>query len=215
MDKQVYDVFIGHLDREDKDSALAYAISLLESETISIETLYEELLAPSLLSFVCKLEDQEICIWREHTRTSIIRTILEASYPFIIKRKALVTKKNQRVIVVCPQEEYHEIGAIMATNYFSLAGYEAQYIGANTPREQIISAVKALTPDYLALSVTNYYNLFTTKKTIEAIREQYPNVKIIIGGQAFNYENALDQLSFDFHITNVKDIFKMAEEAKK
>ncbi|MFA5467204.1 MAG: cobalamin B12-binding domain-containing protein [Candidatus Izemoplasmatales bacterium] len=215
MDKQLYDHFIDLLEIEDKDGALNYVLTLLETEKISIEVLYEELLAPSLLQFSCKLEDQEICIWREHTRTSIIRTILEATYPFIVKRKKTVPVLRKKVIVVCPQEEYHEIGAIMATNYFSLAGFEAQYIGANTPKEQIISAVKALKPDYLALSVTNYYNLFTTKKTIDEIREQYPHVKIIVGGQAFMYHNALDQLTYDHHIIKVQDIFLLAEEAQK
>jgi methanogenic corrinoid protein MtbC1 len=214
MDKKYYDEFMGFLDQEDKDQALSYAIQLLETEKLSLEELYEEILTPSLVHFSCKLEDQEICIWREHTRTSIIRTILEASYPFIINRKTEVTKLLQKVIVVCPQEEYHEIGAIMAAHYFSLAGYNAQYIGANTPKEQIISAVKAINPDYIAFSVTNYYNLFTTKKTLEALHEQFPSVKIIIGGQAFEQPNALEQLTYDFHIKTLKAIFSLKKEAK-
>ena len=124
----------------------------------------------------------------------------------MIQKKSAKSDNPKRVLIVCPQEEYHEIGAIIATNYFLLAGYDARYIGANTPTPEILSAIKALKPDFIALSVTNYYNLFTTKKLTEAIKAQFPDVKIILGGQAFTHPKATDQLLFDIHIQQVDDI---------
>ncbi len=215
MERKLFDEFMDILDREDKDGAMTFVFGLLESERLTIEELYEELLTPSLTQFACKLADAEICIWKEHTRTSIVRTILEATYSYISKRKAGVPQLGKSVLVVCPQEEYHEIGAIMATHYFLLTGFQAQYIGANTPKEEIISAIRALKPDYLALSVTNYYNLFSTKKLTETLKENYPGVKIIIGGQAFLQEKATDQIHYDIHIRSLPDIFALSEEAKR
>jgi methanogenic corrinoid protein MtbC1 len=63
-------------------------------------------------------------------------------------------------------------------------GYKVKYIGANTPSSEIESAVKIMAPDYLALSITNYYNLIYTKKLLERLRQSYPQLKIILGGQA-------------------------------
>jgi methanogenic corrinoid protein MtbC1 len=209
MQNAHYDTFISYLEKEDKNQAVQYALSLLEQKILTIEALYEDILAPSSHFFACKLKDQAICIWKEHTRTSIIRTILEATYPYIIERTSAVNKRNRKVVVVCPQEEYHEIGAIMATHYFILAGFDAQYIGANTPKEEIISATRVLKPDYLALSVTNYYNLFTTKKIVEEVKRDYPHVTIIIGGQAFSQKGATEQIPFDIHLEHMKDIFTL------
>ncbi len=210
MQKNYYSNFIKLLGKEDKDQTLFFVLDLLEKGILSIEEVYSTLLSPSLINFACDLDDQEICIWKEHTRTSIIRTILEATYTYVVKRKPEVKSKNKKIIIVCPQEEYHEIGAIMVSNYFSMAGFDAQYIGANTPKSDILSAVKALKPDYIALSVTNYYNLVITKKITDSIKSDFPNVKIIIGGQAFRQKGALDNVVYDYHIDTIEEIFTLA-----
>ena len=56
-----------------RDQAITYALSLIESKQMDIETLYQDLLAPSLTLFQCDVADEDICIWKEHFRTSIIR----------------------------------------------------------------------------------------------------------------------------------------------
>ncbi len=206
MSKSHYDTFIRHLDEEDKEAAVRYAWNLLDKGDLSVEKLYLDFIKPSLNNFSCTHEDKDICIWKEHRRTSIIRTILEISYFFVMKRRQNIPKAGQSVLVVCPEEEYHEIGAIIATHFFTLNGYDASYIGANTPKEQITKAVQTFKPDLLALSVTNYYNLVTTKKTINALKDAYPKLKIVIGGSAFHSLNARNQLDHDFYIDDLNKI---------
>lgn len=214
MNKTYYNQFIKYLDSEEKDKAISYALKLIEENKISLEECYLDLLSASLTNFECLEEDEEICIWKEHTRTSIVRTILEATYPYVIKRKENVKDKKKSIVVVCPSEEYHEIGAIIVSHYFALAGYHSLYIGANTPKSEIISAVKSIQPDYIALSVTNYYNLVVTKKITEEIKANYPNVKIIVGGQAFFHPGALNQVKYDFHLTDFNQIATIEEVQK-
>lgn len=204
-----YEPFLKLVNEENKDEAMTYVLNLLKNKKIELYDLYDFFLRPVLNEFVCSSEDEEICIWKEHVRTSIVRTILESTYPYLIEIKKSVPKNNQKVVVVCPSEEFHEVGAIIVTNYFSLAGFDAQYIGANTPKNDILSAVKALKPDYLALSVTNYYNLVVTKQITEQVKGLFPNVKIIVGGNAFNKPGALDHLVYDYHLTHKEDIFKL------
>ena len=203
-----YPKFLDLVNHENKDEAMLYVLDLLKEKKIELYDLYDFFLRPVLNEFVCNSEDEEICIWKEHVRTSIVRTILESTYPYLIEVKKTVKPNNQKVVVVCPSEEFHEVGAIIVTNYFTLAGFDAQYIGANTPKGDIVSAVKALKPDYLALSVTNYYNLVVTKQITEQVKGLFPNVKVILGGNAFSKPGALDHLVYDYHLKTKEDIFK-------
>lgn len=204
-----YPKFLDLVNHENKDEAMLYVLDLLKEKKIELYDLYDFFLRPVLNEFVCNSEDEEICIWKEHVRTSIVRTILESTYPYLIEVKKTVKPNNQKVVVVCPSEEFHEVGAIIVTNYFTLAGFDAQYIGANTPKGDIVSAVKALKPDYLALSVTNYYNLVVTKQITEQVKGLFPNVKVILGGNAFSKPGALDYLVYDYHLKTKEDIFKL------
>ncbi len=204
-----YPKFLDLVNHENKDEAMLYVLDLLKEKKIELYDLYDFFLRPVLNEFVCNSEDEEICIWKEHVRTSIVRTILESTYPYLIEVKKTVKPNNQKVVVVCPSEEFHEVGAIIVTNYFTLAGFDAQYIGANTPKGDIVSAVKALKPDYLALSVTNYYNLVVTKQITEQVKGLFPNVKVILGGNAFSKPGALDHLVYDYHLKTKEDIFKL------
>src|SRR6056297_757753 len=105
-----YKHFIDLLDKEEKDKAVLYIHKLLK-ENISIVDIYQDYLIPALAKYECDSDHEEICIWREHTRTSIIRTILESTYPYLINAQK-EKKIDKFVVMACPQEEYHEIGAI-------------------------------------------------------------------------------------------------------
>lgn len=212
--KKLFTKFILILESENKDDAVEFILEAMQNQELSLEELYQDVLTPSLTEFSCNLDEQEICIWKEHTRTSIIRTILEATYPYVIKRKKLVKKANKKVVVLCPSEEYHEIGAIIVSNYFTLAGFDSMYIGANTPKNDIISAVKALNPDYIALSVTNYYNIVVTQRITAEIKKNYPNVQIIIGGQAFLQKGSTANIQYDYYFKSPDDILSLIKGVK-
>ena len=212
MNNQDYKTFYKLVENEDKDQSLLFILDLYEKGK-PIKEIYENYLVRVLNDFKCELEDKEICIWKEHTRTSIVRTILESSYKFLIDQKQKDNKKS--ILVMCPQEEYHEIGAIIATNYFTLFGFNAKYIGANTPSDDIISAIKVMKPNYIALSVSNYYNIVVTKKLTERIRNIYPDLKIIVGGQAFADPEKLKQIDYDYCLNSYEAIKDFSLEHKK
>lgn len=206
--------FMDILASEDKEKAVQFAIGLLESNEVNIETLYMELLAPSLTHFFCTEQDEDVCIWKEHTRTSIIRTILEISYLFILKTMPKKKAHAKKIMVLTPAFELHEIGAIMNTHFMLLEGLNATYIGANTPKQEILSAIRAYQPDYIALSVTNPYNLIVTKQTTEDIRRFFPDVKIVLGGQAFAHLDASLGISYDYLLHTFEDLKSFAKDVR-
>lgn len=210
----LYAEFVRLLESNDRAEAIRYALSKLESGEIDIVTLYSELLAPSLNDMVCH-EDEDTCIWKEHVRSSLVRAIIESCYPHVL-REAMAGRKDlggERVLVVCPTEEYHELGARMVADFFTLAGYEVTFIGANTPRRVILSATRHVRPKYLAMSVTNYYNLFDARQVIDAVREELgADVKIIVGGSAFlRNEDAASEVGADIELHTFDDILSLSK----
>lgn len=193
------------IQQQDKEKAYQASLDALEKKEITVIELYEEVLRVVLYDIDCKENDKE-CIWREHVKSAIVRSIIEGSYKYVIEESSKVAKRNKRALIVCPSEEYHEIGAKMAHDYFLMNGFSTTFIGANTPLDVILNAVTFVNPDYIALSVTNYYNIINAKKIVKEIKKIKEDVIILAGGQAFNQVDALATCAVDGHIKSFDDI---------
>ena len=184
----LYDEFISYLNSEDKDQCVRFVLSHLEKQSIDVTTLYNQILTPAMYADFCTEKEQEICIWKEHVRTSIVRTIIECGYPYIIKERNTKygSSSKGRAVVVCPPGELHELGARIVADFFTLCGFNVTFVGANTPQSDIISAIKYVNPAYIAISITNYYNLVSTRRLIIKIRDMKvgTSFRMILGGQA-------------------------------
>lgn len=183
-----YEEFINLLDSGNKEETVEYTLSRLKNRNTDIVTLYTKILGPALNSWKCDHEKSSLCIWKEHIRSSIVRTIIECSYPYVLKERKEVykLKSNKQVAVVCPPYELHEIGIRMVADFFALAGYNVTYVGSNTPISCFIEALESTYYEYVAIGVANYYNLFKTQKLVEKIKQISPETKIIVGGLAFD-----------------------------
>lgn len=212
----IYDKLINLLDLEDKESAVSLILSSIEDKKIDILSLYTDVLAPSLNNMKSNLEDDGVSIWKEHVRSSIIRTIIECCYPYVIREKHEIYKNENygKVIIICPPEEYHEIGARMASDFFTLCGYETIFVGSNTPKDEFLKAIDYINPKYLVISVTNYYNLVAVKGTIEKIRSSSKQkLNILVGGYAFkNNPEAIKSVDADKFIDSFEDIRNLQKE---
>jgi len=197
-----------HIREENRESAVKEALRLLDSKETSIIELYEDALAPSLHEIDCQDGDNE-CIWKEHVKTAIVRTIVELCYPYVLQESKKTKPKGKKTLVVCPTEEYHEIGAKMAHDFFLISGYNSTFIGANTPLQVILNAVEFTTPNYIAISVTNYYNIVHAKRIVKAIKAVNDKVVILAGGQAFKDQYSLAAVGADFHVTSFESIQKL------
>ncbi|HPG43347.1 MAG TPA: cobalamin B12-binding domain-containing protein [Acholeplasmataceae bacterium] len=212
MNHALFNEFLSLLKQEDKPGAVNYALKLIKENKVTLEELYLHILAPSLIYFQCQEKDEDICIWKEHFRTSIIRTILESCYQYVLERTKDIKKNNIKIVVLTPAFEYHEIGAIMNTHFMMLEGFDAHYIGANTPKVEILSAIRAYHPDFIALSVTNPYNIVVTKQTTDEIKRFFPEVGIILGGQAFKEAQNIEHLTYDYILNSLDDLKQFAKK---
>lgn len=204
------------LETENKEKAVEYALALLNDKKIDVIALYSEILAPALNNMYCSLSDKNVCIWKEHVRTAIVRTIVECCYPYVIdKRNKDNTAEKGTAVILCPPEEYHDLGARMVADFLTISGYNAVFVGSNTPYSDFYNAVEKIKPDLIAISVSNYYNLVVTKKIIEDLRKKTDS-KIIVGGYAFsmNSDNAF-MVGADYYAETFENIKNIVEKEAK
>lgn len=187
----LYDEFRALLDAEDKEGCVRFALSRLEAGDLEIVDLYEGILTRGAREQYCTVRERSLCIWEEHVRTSIIRSVLECCFPYLmnVRRARLGDESRGCVLVVCPPEEYHELGARMTADFFTLCGFDVTFVGANTPQEDIVEAVRALQPVYVGVSVTSSYSLVAARRTIQHLIDVRSHMggsfKIPVGGEAF------------------------------
>nr|MDO8086348.1 cobalamin B12-binding domain-containing protein [Candidatus Sigynarchaeum springense] len=205
--------FMKLLDEEDKEKCINWALDQL-GRGLKVADLYINVLAPSLNAIVCQEKNESMCIWKEHVKTSIVRSIIENAYPFVLKQRDTnkhAKNKDMEVLVICPPEETHEIGARMVADFFTMAGFKTIFIGSSTPSASILSAIETTKPRYVAISVSNPYHLFKTRQIIAEIKKAAPaGVEIIIGGSALkDRQDALEKLGADKYLASVDEISKL------
>lgn len=179
------------LKEGDKAGAVLYALEYFQKNSQDIPAFYryyEDFLLPPLYRWDCDSEAEALCIWKEHRLSSTIRTIIEMLYPYVVKmaKDAFPDKDKPKAVILCPEEEYHDIGARVVADFFMLNGFDAIHVGANTPTVAIMAALPSLKPDVISISVTNPIHLVATRKMIQTIKSELgKDVKIVVGGRAF------------------------------
>jgi len=207
------DQIIGYLENEDREHAHQTALAALESGMTDIRTLYEEVLAPALNGISGEEEKEAETIWREHVMTAIVRGIVESAYPYVIReRDARGAAPGRKVLIFCPAGETHELGARMAADFFLIWGHQAIFIGADTPEKTLLDAIERTRPDWLCLSVSNDFNLFSAKRLISDLRTRFgADTRIFAGGRAIaKTPTAYADIGADGAVNGFADIGKLS-----
>ncbi|MDD4316041.1 MAG: hypothetical protein PHC84_02645, partial [Clostridia bacterium] len=114
MDK-LYERFRGYLEQENKEDSVKVILEEFgkAQRAEDFVEIYTKVLERALNEITCASKDNKICIWKEHIRSSIVRTILECAYPFIVelRNKLFATRRHGTAVIICPDGEYHAIGA--------------------------------------------------------------------------------------------------------
>ena len=178
--KGISDEFLSSLISGNRKDCSKIAIEKLLSDP-SVINLYEELLKPALYSVGKLWENNKISVATEHLATFISEAILNESYDQVISDIRI----GKKVVVACVEKEYHQVGIKMVANVFENNGWDALFLGANVPVTELIKFIKSENPDMLALSLSIYFHLPTLKDMLKLIRLEFPELPVIVGGQAF------------------------------
>lgn len=154
-------------------------------------------------------ENQQISVAVEHLATAITERMLT-----LVQAQAFGGPARERSIVVaCVADEYHQLGGRMIADFCELRGWRGYFLGVNTALPDLLKAIEQKRPTLLGLSLSIYLNMPALLKAIEAVAARFPDLPILVGGQAFrwvgvqemqaypkvSYMSSLDELEQTLH----------------
>lgn len=148
----------------------------------SIEDLYEEIFKEALYEVGRLWENNKITIATEHMATAITEGILNELFEQIISGK----KYNKKVVVACVENEQHQVGIKMVADIFEKNGWDSFFLGIGIPTSELVKFIQETKPDLLAISLSVYFNFSALMKMLDTIKIEFPNLQIILGGQAIS-----------------------------
>jgi methanogenic corrinoid protein MtbC1 len=173
------------LARRDRAAAVEVALYAVRERGLDVDTLYTRVLAPLLVATGSAWQEGSERVWEEHFASATVRTIVEALYPEVMKESSRRARLGKVVVLACPPGELHDLGLRMLTDRLQLAGWNAYFLGADTPVDEIAAAANALGADLVALTAATHYNRLLLRDVIDRLKAEAPGARIGIGGPAF------------------------------
>ena len=165
--------------------------NLLNAE-MPVKNLYQALFQRSLYQVGELWESNKISVAAEHVATSVTEGLMNQIYADIISPH----RAGKKAVIASAENELHQVGAKMVADIFEMQGWDSFYVGANTPTQELIKFARDIKPDVIGLSFSVYFHAGTLEKMIEAIRESFEHVEILIGGQALRRSENLLPLKY-------------------
>jgi methanogenic corrinoid protein MtbC1 len=153
------------------------------AQNASILDLYEQVIKVSLYEVGRLWETNQISVAIEHLSTAITEGILNELFERIISKKKL----NRKVVVACMENEHHQVGAKMVADTFEMHGWESFFPGTGLSVPALISYIQEKKPDLIAVSLSIYFNAAGLLNLLETLRNNFPAIQILVGGQALSY----------------------------
>jgi methanogenic corrinoid protein MtbC1 len=125
----------------------------------------------------------EISVAQEHYCTAATNLIMSQLRPYILKKE----RNGLKVVLSCVPGELHSMGLRILSDFFEMDGWDAVYLGGNTPIKSLLQIVKRTKPDLIALSSTMTFNLNYVTEFISTLRDTdgIKDTKVIVGGAPF------------------------------
>ena len=174
---------------------------------IPLNDIYVDILAESMRRVGDLWHTARITVDTEHYCTSVTQMAMAQMYPLLFAHE----RKNKTLLCACPGTELHEMGARMVADLFENDGWDSIYLGAAVPEDAMLEAVATNQPDLIALSVTMPQHLIACRSLVDAIRKQYPDVKIAVGGKAFESTHDIwKQWPIDLYAPDARQLLEQA-----
>lgn len=128
-------------------------------------------------------QTNQLSVAQEHYCTAATQLIMSQLYPYIF-----ASEKNGRALVAtCIAGDLHEIGVRMVSDFFEMEGWDTFYLGANTPKPDLLRTLEQRRADVLAISATMTFHVRAVADMIVAVRAEHgDHVKVLVGGYPFN-----------------------------
>lgn len=193
--------FFDALLKGDKAKSNALALSYFEQKGGELKPVYEEMIKEALYEVGRYWEFNKITVATEHLASAISEAVLNQ----LFAKVSLSPPHARSAVFACIENEEHEIGIKMVNDMFELHQWNCYYLGANTPLSELLSFVEAVKPEVLSLSLSIYFNYAKLKETLSAVLECFPDLQILVGGQAFDHTDGADLEQYE-NVKLIRDL---------
>jgi len=153
----------------------------------------------------------EVNVAEEHFGSRIVEDVL-AQLRVRMPHTPSLPAASRSVLLASVSGNLHDIGPRIVADQFEMSGWRAIFLGANMPLGDLVRAARDFTPNLVALSVGQATNLRSAAETIEALRSEFPDLLILVGGGPFAKIDGLwKDLGADGCATNASDAVAFGE----
>ncbi|PJN89979.1 MerR family transcriptional regulator [Bacillus sp. mrc49] len=147
----------------------------------TIEHTIVDVLGSILVRIGDKWENGEITSAHEHFASNILKARI-SSFMHTIPTNGFLPK----ALAVCAPGEKHEFGLLIFTIFLKRKGYETIYLGESIADKDLFKVLNIIKPRYLFMSCSQQENLEATLELVEALKSDFPDLKIGLGGAALS-----------------------------
>ncbi|MFH1197368.1 MAG: B12-binding domain-containing protein [bacterium] len=204
----VYLDYLNSLLDGDKAACIRIVDNLLE-EGEEVKLIYTDLFQKTMYRIGHLWEKNKASVADEHIASQITNYLINYIYP-----KISVTKKNgKKAIIACVDKEFHELGPRMVSDFFELNGWDSIFLGSSTPNSDVLKMIRDKKPEVVGLSNNFYINISRLWKLIDDIQAEFPDQKIIVGGQALCIDGSEPHKKFE-NVTYLPSLDALEEYIK-
>jgi excisionase family DNA binding protein len=152
---------------------------------IPVETFADQVVAPAMHKVGAEWETARIDVWHEHRATLLV---LAALHELQVRLEPRAERSRRVALGGSAPGDPYQLPTMLAQLVLMDAGWDAVNLGANTPFESFIDAVKRLRPRLVWLSASH---LEDEKKFLANYRQFYQAAEragaaVIVGGRALS-----------------------------
>ena len=188
------------------------AVALCKEEVLKIKPLdiIETMLIPALDKVGKGFESGEIFL------PQLLMSAEAAKAAFEVINANLASdmkdeKAAKKIILATVKGDIHDIGKNIVKVLLENYGFQVIDLGKDVSTEKVLAAIKADDVELVGLSALMTTTVDNMKETIVAVKREYPQVKIMVGGAVLTQEYA-DAIGADFYGKNAMESVKFAQK---
>lgn len=147
---------------------------------MGVEDALDRLALPALVEAGRRWEHGEFTVAQEHLLSEAIRAWLV----FHSHHMPDPAPDAARVLVACPEDERHDVGALALALLLRRAGLRVTYLGADLPTAALVESARAVHFDAICLTVTAPTSLPTARLACAALLGVRGGTRLYVGGRA-------------------------------
>jgi methanogenic corrinoid protein MtbC1/DNA-binding XRE family transcriptional regulator len=148
----------------------------------SIAEIYLHLIAPAMAQIGDSWCRGATTVGSEHLATQVVLEQMD-------RLRSLQAPEHRhaayRMLLACVEGEEHFIGVRMMADLCSANGWSVEFLGPNTPTDDLIDLTKRRRPTLVALSATMGQGMDRVHGVLEGFAKLAEIPKVLLGGQAF------------------------------